>query len=396
MPAYCDPWPVNSHATCAAADRIGEAAAPRRASAAAQLVVRGADRPRRGQSKWLAPDVRRVADVGERHVAAADRAHRRSAAPAPRSASASCADSGEEVQRAIGERPRAIAGVRTSGATCCSSDDVRVGAAEAERADAGAARAVRRRPAASPLGRHRRPAATPTGCSGFGVVKVQGRRDHAVLERQHGLDQPGDAGGRLEVADVGLDRADRRPARSGRRRAPPPARRPRSDRRATCRCRAPRRSRSRPAPRRRPRARARITCSCAGPLGAVRPLLRPSWLTALPRITRETRSPSATRIAQPLEHHDAAAFAAHVAVGRRVEGLAAAVGAIMPAFENAIVSSRRQDQVDAAGQRGVALAARAGSGTRVHRDQRRRAGGVDRQARPVEAEEIGQPAGWPR
>ena len=30
----------------------------------------------------------------------------------------------------------------------------------------------------------------------------------AVLERQHGLDQPGDAGGGVEVADVGLDRAE--------------------------------------------------------------------------------------------------------------------------------------------------------------------------------------------
>ena len=38
---------------------------------------------------------------------------------------------------------------------------------------------------------------------------------------------------------------------------------------------------------------ARITASWAGPLGAVRPLLRPSWLTAVPRITARMRSPSA-------------------------------------------------------------------------------------------------------
>ena len=38
---------------------------------------------------------------------------------------------------------------------------------------------------------------------------------------------------------------------------------------------------------------ARMTASCAGPLGAVRLLLGPSWLTALPRIKARMRSPSA-------------------------------------------------------------------------------------------------------
>jgi hypothetical protein len=32
-----------------------------------------------------------------------------------------------------------------------------------------------------------------------------------------------------------------------------------------------------------------ITRCCDGPLGAVNPLLAPSWLTALPRITANTR-----------------------------------------------------------------------------------------------------------
>ena len=38
---------------------------------------------------------------------------------------------------------------------------------------------------------------------------------------------------------------------------------------------------------------ARITRRCASPFGAVRPLLRPSWLTAEPLITARTGSPSA-------------------------------------------------------------------------------------------------------
>ena len=48
-------------------------------------------------------------------------------------------------------------------------------------------------------------------------MEVQARRDCAVLQRQRRLDQAGDAGRGLQVADVGLDRAEqaaavRRPA----------------------------------------------------------------------------------------------------------------------------------------------------------------------------------------
>ena len=41
-----------------------------------------------------------------------------------------------------------------------------------------------------------------------GLLEVQTRRNLAVLDGQRHLDQPGDAGGRLQVADVRLDRAD--------------------------------------------------------------------------------------------------------------------------------------------------------------------------------------------
>ena len=65
-------------------------------------------------------------------------------------------------------------------------------------------------------------------------------------QRQHRLDQAGDAGRGVEVADVGLHRAERAEAAGARcrRGTPGSARRPRSDRPAACRCRAPRRSRS--------------------------------------------------------------------------------------------------------------------------------------------------------
>ena len=123
---------------------------------------------------------------------------------------------------------------------------------------------------------------------GGGRVDVQGLRQHALAHRHHHLDHAGDSGGGLGVADVGLDRAEpqRRSRAPGRRwRA---GLRPRSGRRGWCRCRGPR-------PRRRPwrsrpaLARAwRITRSWEGPLGAVRPLEAPSWLTAEPRIMART------------------------------------------------------------------------------------------------------------
>ena len=152
------------------------------------------------------------------------------------------------------------------------------------------------------------------------------RRDPAVLQRQHGLDQPGHPGGRLQVADVGLDRADRNGRAAGRRSAEHGAKRPHLDRIAQRRAGAVRLdvadvAGATPASA----SAARITASCAGPLGAVSPLLRPSWLTAEPRMTARIAVAVGQGVGQPLEHEDAAALAADVAVGGRVERLAPAV-----------------------------------------------------------------------
>ena len=205
---------------------------------------------------------------------------------------------------------------------------VRIGPAETERADAGEASRRQRRATAVPS-RESPAGSAPQLDVRVRLAEVQVRRNLAVLQREHDLDEPGDAGRRLEMADVGLDRSDdqRTDRRRGRRRAPPRARAARSDRPATCRCRGPRRSRRR-RPRHPPSASAvRITACCASSFGAVSPLLRPSWLTADAANERDRcGSPSATRVGQPLENDDAAAFAADVAVGRGVEGLAASVG----------------------------------------------------------------------
>ena len=59
-----------------------------------------------------------------------------------------------------------------------------------------------------------------------------------------------------------------------------------------------------------------------------------------------------------------------------------------------MVSVRREDQVDAAGerQRRTRRSQQALAGE-VDGDQRRRAGGVDRQARAAEVEAVGEPVG---
>ena len=84
------------------------------------------------------------------------------------------------------------------------------------------------------------------------------------------------------------------------------------------------------------------------------------------------------------------ALAAHVAVGRGVERLAAAVRRQHGArWQKAIVAIGREHQVHAAGQGDVALPVAQALARQVDRDQRRRAGGVDGEARAAEVEDVG-------
>ena len=50
---------------------------------------------------------------------------------------------------------------------------------------------------------------------GFGRVEVEARRERLVVQGERRLDQAGDPSRRIEMADVGLDRADRAKARFG-------------------------------------------------------------------------------------------------------------------------------------------------------------------------------------
>jgi hypothetical protein len=83
-------------------------------------------------------------------------------------------------------------------------DDVGVDATEAESVDRGASwpgiGLPRLRLGDDPEARSRQVL--------VGLVAVQGGEEHAVVDRQRRLDEPGDAGGGLRVADHRLDRAE--------------------------------------------------------------------------------------------------------------------------------------------------------------------------------------------
>ena len=141
MPARCAPWPVNRNAEpprrAPGADDA-RAAAPSAARPARPAARRGRRRRRRarcsqrGARRGQGAGRRRPATAGRRQAGAAARPAR-AARPAPR------ADSTQGDGR---PRPAALAAASGS-AGACSRIDVRVGAADAERGDAGAARAVR-------------------------------------------------------------------------------------------------------------------------------------------------------------------------------------------------------------------------------------------------------------
>ena len=179
MPAYCAPWPVNRNAmrggsrrrTCARAQqpsvvarRRGERGAGRaRSSSHAAHQQRGAVREVRAAGVGGVSRRRRSCVVAQRL-----RALRRGGAPAPPAPRASRADSASShgaPRRAL--RRRAPAHGRR-----LFDDDVRVGAAEAERADAGDAPAVDRRPrrrrcvGTATAGRPRRCAGSASGSAG--------------------------------------------------------------------------------------------------------------------------------------------------------------------------------------------------------------------------------------
>ena len=231
---------------------------------------------------------------------------------------------------------------------------------------------------------------------GLSAREVQLRRNRLVLQRQHGLDQAGHAGRRLEVADVGLDRAEQARRRRRRRLPDRGGERLDLDRIAERGAGAVRLDEADPRRRRAARcaSASRTSACCARPFGAASTVEWPSWLTAEPRITASTRSPSATASASRLSTTTPQPSPRPKPSARGVEGLAAAVGRHEADLRHRDQQLGRDHQRHAAGEREVALAAAQALAGEVDRHQRRasrrcRSRGSGRAGRG------GTTAGWP-
>ena len=272
--------------------------------------------------------------------------------------------------------------------------DVGVRPRDAEGVDPGQPRpAVAARPVGH-LRRHLQRQLVPVE-AGIGVVEVQVLGDHAPLEGQRRLHQARDPRGRLQVADVGLDRSDEQ----GLIRGPPPAEDVRCgvdlDRVAHGGARAVRLQvvdlggrdagvRQRGLHHLHQRRRVRHGQSDAG-------------AAVVHRRPPDDRPDAIARglgVAQPLQHDDAAALAPHVAVGGGVERLALPVGRQHHRVGPQLVDAAVEDGLHAArdGQVGLALLqVRHGV---VDRHHGRGAGRVDRLGRPHQPQdERDAPAG---
>ena len=130
-----------------------------------------------------------------------------------------------------------------------------------------------------------------------------------------------------------------------------------------------------------------------GAVGCGQPVRRTVLIDRRTGDHREHRMSEALRVREPFDDENATAVGESGAVGCTGEGFAAAVGrqSALPAELDEDV--RRGVDRDAAGQREIALA----EPERLHRHvqcgQRRRAGGVDRDGRALEAEHVGDTSG---
>ena len=227
--------------------------------------------------------------------------------------------------------------------------------------------------------------------SGFPEVQVLWNR--TLLHRQHDLDQGGHPRCRLQMAHVGLHRTDQQ------RSITVPSLAVRSPGRAQFDGIAHQGSRPvglhvvhfrgpHPGPRQR-RFDDLLLCRLVGH--------RKAGADAI-LIDRRTPNhppdPVAVRlgIAQPLQDHDAAAFAAHVTVCTRIEGLAPPIRRQHPGIGPQLEQPPGQDGVDASCKGQIGLAPLQGRGRLVYRDQRRRTGGIDRKRRPLQAHHEGDPS----
>ncbi|GAB2758435.1 hypothetical protein GCM10027199_35960 [Amycolatopsis magusensis] len=269
-------------------------------------------------------------------------------------------------------------------------NDVRVGAADAERRDTGPALAVQARPRAL-LGQQLDGPGGPVDVRGR-PLGVQGLRQCVVAHRHDHLDHPGDPGRRLRVPQVRLDRAQLQGvltvlAVRGHQGV-------RLDRVTQC---GPGAVGFHSVHIGRVQARVRqcrpdhaLLRRAVGRGQAVRSAVLVDRGTA---DDREDVPPVALGVGKPFQHQLPGAFGPAHAVGVVGERLAPAVRGERALLGELGERARRGHHRDATGQRERAFAAAQRLHGEVQRDQRGRARGVHRNRRALEAEGVGNPAG---
>jgi len=222
-----------------------------------------------------------------------------------------------------------------------------------------------------------------------GRLVVEARRQLAVVDRERGLDQPDDAGGALEVADVRLRRADQKRI----------AGRPRHPERGPERRGLDRIAAARPGaveldvlhvPARDPRP----------PTGepdhlGLRHLARHRESLARPVVVDGSTADRAVdvvavgdRVGQRLERDDGAALSLDEAVGAGVEGVAAPVGGQAAEARGREGALAQQVEVDAGGQRKPRLPPAQALARELDRDEPGGLAGVDDEARAAQPEQV--------
>ena len=228
----------------------------------------------------------------------------------------------------------------------------------------------------------------------IGFLEVEARRNLRVPERERYLDQPSDTRGGFAMPDIRLDRTDcTRPSRRttvGQH----PAERACLDRVAEQSAGAMRLDVLNVAWR-----HARVSIRFAQDRFLRERVRRHQAVAASVLIDRAAADDCVDtvavgqRAAERFQHDQSCAFAPDVAIGTRVEGLAAPVGCHDAGLGEIHRDGRRQDQVDAAGYRERRFAvAQTGAG-QMDCDQRRRAGGIDRDAWSAKVEHIREAVG---
>ncbi len=225
------------------------------------------------------------------------------------------------------------------------------------------------------------------------------RRDLTAPHGQHGLDEPGDAGGGFQVSDVRLHRPKSQRVVGAAAGTENLGERPHLDRVAQRRPGSVRLDVAhlgRRDARRGQRLPDHLLLGAAA--GRGQPVAPAVLVDCGAADHSEYVVPGRQRRGQPPHDHHAAALPAHVAVRGGVERLAPPVGRQHLAAGQGERGLRGEQQVDAAGQGQVALAQPQARRGQVQRRQRGGAGGVHHHAGAFQAEHVREPVrgevGW--